>query len=89
MGRSVLREIIDLRNENTRTFQVMLLDNNKSEKVEIHEENEIDFPRVQEHLQQGGSVFITSKPSQKIKQPTSQQKRRATKTVTAFYYDHV
>jgi hypothetical protein len=89
MGTSVLREIIDLRNEKTRIFQVMLLDNNKTKQVEIHEENEVDFPRVQEHLQRGGSVFITSKPSQKISPPTPQQKRRATRTVTAFYYDHV
>jgi hypothetical protein len=89
----VLRELVELKSEKTRTFQVMLLDNDASNQVEVHEEREISIPRIQEHLKRGGSVFITSKPSQKIELPTMrdkvQQRRRATKTVTAFYFDHV
>jgi hypothetical protein len=89
----MLRELVELKSEKTRTFQVMLLDNNASNKVEIHEEREVSFPRIQEHLQNGGSVFITSKALQKVGLPTTprkaQQRRRATKTVTAFYFDHL
>jgi hypothetical protein len=85
--------LVELKSEKTRTFQVMLLGNDASSDVEVHEEAEISFPRIQEHLQRGGSVFITSKPSQKIGLPTMrgnvQPRRRATKTVTAFYFDHV
>jgi hypothetical protein len=84
----VLREIIETKNENIPTYQILLLCNDASKQVEIHEEKDVDFPRIQEHLQQGGSVFITSKPSQKITPPKT-QRRRALRTVTAFYFDHV
>jgi hypothetical protein len=71
----------------------MLLGNDADNEVEVHEESEVSFQRIQEHLQNGGSVFITSKPSQKIELTTMQkkapQRRRATRTVTAFYFDHV
>jgi hypothetical protein len=86
----MLRELIETKN--VPTFQVMLLRNDASEDVEIHEGREIDFSRIQEHLQCGGSVFITSKPSQKITFPLQDgraQRRRALRTVTAFYFDHV
>lgn len=89
----MLRELVEIENEKARTFQVMLLRNDASKQVEVHEAREVDFSRIQDHLQRGGSVFITSKPSQKIAPPTLQerraQRRRATRTVTAFYFDHV
>ncbi len=89
----MLRELVEIKGEKDRTFQVMLLDNDVNSQVEVHEEKEVTFQRIQEHLQRGGSVFITSKPSQKIRLPTMlakvPQRRRATKTVTAFYFDHV
>ena len=85
--------LVELKGEKIRTFQVMLLDNDSANEVEVHEEAEVSFARIQEHLQRGGSVFITSKPSQKIRLPTVPgkvpQRRRTTKTVTAFYFDHV
>jgi len=84
--------LVEIKDEKTRTFQVMLLDNDTNNQVEVHEEAEISFSRIQEHLQRGGSVFITSKPSQKMELSTMTgkvQRRRATKTVTAFYFDHV
>jgi hypothetical protein len=85
--------LVEIKSEKTRTFQVLLLDNDASSEVEVHEETEVSFPRIQEHLQRGGSVFITSKRSQKIGLPTTHEKvpqrRRAAKTVTAFYFDHV
>jgi hypothetical protein len=94
MGRSMLREMVQIENEKARKFQVMLLCNDASKNVEVHEGGEIDYSTIQTHLQRGGSVFITSKPSQKLPIPTFQQKRarqkrRALRTVTAFYFNHV
>jgi hypothetical protein len=47
-------------------FQVLLLNNNKSQDVEVQESEQVDFIQVKEHLKNGGSVFITSKNTQKI-----------------------
>lgn len=47
-------------------FQALFLHNNNKRDVEVLEGNQIDFGRVQEHLRKGGSVFITSKKSQKL-----------------------
>lgn len=46
-------------------FQILLLDNDNSEDVEVQEANQVNFLQVKEHLRNGGSVFITSKDSQK------------------------
>lgn len=50
-------------------FQVLLLDNNQSQDVAVTEAEQVDFCQVKEHLQNGGSVFITSRDSQKIQYP--------------------
>jgi hypothetical protein len=47
-------------------FQALFLHNNKRHDVEVLEDKKIDFHRVQEHLKNGGSGFITSKESQKL-----------------------
>lgn len=47
-------------------FQVLLLANNRSQDVEVQESEQVDFSQVKEHLKNGGSVFITSKNTQKI-----------------------
>jgi len=93
-GESMLRELIDIKTEKTPLFQVMLLRNDAAQEVEVHEGENVDFLRIQDHLKQGGSVFITSKCSQKLSGPTLKQrrasrKRSAMRTVTAFYFDHV
>lgn len=49
-------------------FQVLLLHNDK-EDVEVQEAQQVDFFQVKKHLKNGGSVFITSKGSQKISFP--------------------
>ncbi len=88
----MLKELVETKNEKTPTYQIMLLCNDATNQVEVHEERDVDFPRIQEHLQLGGSVFITSKPSQKISPPALNKRvgrRRALRTVTAFYFDHV
>ncbi len=51
------------------TFQVLLLDNDESQDVEVRETEQVDFCQVKEHLKNGGSVFITSKGSQKMRYP--------------------
>ena len=55
-------------NKKTKTpvFQVLLLDNDASEDVEVQEATRVNFLQVKEHLRNGGSVFITSKRSQKL-----------------------
>ncbi len=50
-------------------FQVLLLDNNATDDVEVQEAAEVNFCQVKEHLKNGGSVFITSKNTQKIESP--------------------
>jgi hypothetical protein len=52
-------------------FQVLLLDKGASADVEVQEAAQVDFLQVKEHLRNGGSVFITSKDSQKIVYPKS------------------
>lgn len=90
----MLRELIQIENTKECTFQTMLLTNDASREVEVHESQEVDFGRIQEHLKRGGSVFITSKLSQKLPLPTvpgrrAPRKRKAVRTVTALYFDHV
>jgi hypothetical protein len=62
----MLKSIITVKKEKPRLFQVLLLNNDESDDVEVEEAEHVDFERVEEHLTHGGSVFITSKHSQKI-----------------------
>jgi hypothetical protein len=48
------------------TFQVLLIDNNANDDVRVQEAEYVDFYNVKQHLKNGGSVFITSKNTQKI-----------------------
>ena len=65
----MLNKFFAVKKEKSPLFQVMLLDNDTSQDVEVQEAEQIDFMRVKEHLANGGSVFITSKNSQKIIRP--------------------
>lgn len=89
----MLRGLLQVNSDKSRMFQVLLLRNDASQEVEIQESKDIDFLRVQEHLKKGGSVFITSKNSQKLN-ITEEMKRACRnrikrKTATAFYFNHV
>ena len=64
-----MKESIQRKRERPQVFQALFLNNDKSQNVEVQEAQQIDFMRVQEHLERGGSVFITSKNSQKLKMP--------------------
>ena len=81
----MLKSLIEVKKENCRMFQVLLLNNDASQEVEVQEGKHVDFLKVQEHLAHGGSVFITSKNSQKIAPPKEKNARR----VTALYLDHL
>lgn len=61
------RLLILTENKKTTTpvFQVLLLNNDESKDVKVHEAKRVDFLTVKAHLQNGGSVFITSKSMQK------------------------
>ena len=61
-------------------FQVLLLDNGDSEDVEVQEAKQVDFFQVKEHLKNGGSVFITSKGSQKLIYPKAKAQLNYTKS---------
>jgi hypothetical protein len=50
-------------------YQVLLLNNGKSQDVRVQETDRIDFNQVEDHLKHGGSIFITSERSQKLTQP--------------------
>jgi hypothetical protein len=82
-------------------FQALFLSNDKGEKVEVLEDERIDFAKVQKHLESGGSIFITSKNSQKLrlKLPSRAKlakkakrlhfRKKNTKTITGYYVDHL
>jgi hypothetical protein len=62
-------------------FQVLLLDNNSpNQDVVVHESDEVDFCHVKEHLNNGGSVFITSKNKQKIILPKTKAQQNYNKS---------
>ena len=73
-------------------FQVLLLDNDGSEDVEVQEAKHVDFFQVKEHLKNGGSVFITSKHSQKLVRPKIQAQlnyNKSRKNYGALFQQHL
>lgn len=88
----MLKEMLEVKKEKPRVFQVLLLRNDASREVEVQEAEEVDFLRVQEHLKLGGSVFITSKNSQKLYVPEEKKKAHHNtnelKTIT-LYLDNI
>lgn len=89
----MLKEINEIEMEKSRVFQVLLLQNDASLEVEIEEGKKVDFLRVQNHLNQGGSVFITSKNSQKLnllkKKERICRNTNETKTLENCYFHHL
>ena len=62
-----------------------MLNNNKSQDVEVQESEQVDFSQVKEHLENGGSVFITSKNTQKMSyRKTKAQRSLAPNQKTQF-----
>jgi hypothetical protein len=70
LGREIfLSKLISNKKTRIPTFQVLLIDNDASEDIEVQESKQVDFFQVKKHLKNGGSVFITSKHSQKLVHP--------------------
>lgn len=86
-------ELVEIKGEKPQTFQVVFLRNDCSQEVEVHEAEQVDFLKIQEHLKRGESVFITSKNSQKLKAPREKDVRKVeSKTNSrgqAFYFNHL
>lgn len=61
-------------------FQVLLLDNDENQEVEVQEAGQVDFYQVKEHLKNGGSVFITSKNTQKMPYPKAKAQQNYSKS---------
>jgi hypothetical protein len=88
----MLRKMLKIKKMKPPKFQVLFLRNDESQEVEVQEVKEVDFLTVQERLEHGESVFITSKNSQKVIAPKPKNqmpKSMKTKFVTAFYLDRV
>lgn len=71
---------------------MLLLDNDNNLDVTVQESSQVDFGTVKRHLKNGGSVFITSKSSQKIHFPKSRAQTnlvRARKNVGSLFRRHV
>jgi hypothetical protein len=70
----MMSKLVEFKGEKPQTFQVVFLRNDCSQEVEVHEAEQVDFLKIQDHLERGESVFITSKNSQKLK--AAREKRR-------------
>jgi hypothetical protein len=87
----MLRQVLQTKKKPPR-FQVLFLQNSACQQVEVHEVEQVDFTEVLNRLEQGESVFITSKRSQKLNPPkpkSNMNQPAKTKLVNAFYLDHV
>jgi len=63
----MLKEPFQDKKQKQRLFQSLFLSNGGNQEVVVFEDDYIDFDEVQKHLDDGGSVFITSKNSQKLR----------------------
>jgi hypothetical protein len=87
----MLRRILKVNRHNSK-FQVLFLRNDNSQEVEVHEVGHVDFLTVQQRLEHGESVFITSRKSQMISAPKEKRpssRNMKTKLVKAFYFEGV
>jgi hypothetical protein len=69
---------------------VFFLHNDPTQAVEIHEVGQVDYFAIQQHLEQGESIFITSEEAQKITanyEETTFEKVK-TRLVTVFRFDN-
>ena len=87
----MLSKMLAIKKVKPQKFQVLFLRNDANQDVEVHEVKQVDFLTIQERLEQGESVFITSRDSHKVSPPKQKNplpKSMKTKLVTAFYIDH-
>jgi len=86
-------EIVEFKGTKPQTFQVVFLRNDCNQEVEVLEAKQVDFLDIQERLERGESVFITSKSSQKLQAPRGKDGRNVdSKTKSrrqSFYFNHI
>lgn len=81
-------KMLEVKRAKPNKFQVLFLRNDPEEEVLVHEVKQVDFLTVQEHLEHGESIFITSKGTQKLKSPKNRCRRSVkTRLVTAWNLD--
>jgi hypothetical protein len=89
----MMSKLVEFKGEKPQTFQVVFLRNDCSQEVEVHEAEQVDFLKIQEHLERGESVFITSKNSQKLKAAREKDVRKVESKTNprgqAFYFNHL
>jgi len=61
----MLSDVFEIQDEKP-LFQVIFLKNDVYQSVWIEEVDEINFSEIREHLKKGESIFITSKPKNKL-----------------------
>ena len=81
-----MKNLIANKKTKTPVFQVLLLDNDASQDVEVQEAEQVNFCQVKEHLKNGGSVFITSKESQKMVYPKAKAQLNYSKSRRNYGY---
>jgi hypothetical protein len=70
---------------------VFFLHNDPTQAVEVHEVGQVDYLTIQQHLEQGESIFITSKDDQKITATDEKEnmcQTLKTRLVTIFRFDN-
>lgn len=88
---NVMEEEFEIEGDKSELFQVLLL--HEEDLVEVKEAKNVDFLEVRDHLLMGGSVFITSKASQKLRIPKkadfTNRNTNEIKTIATFFIDHI
>jgi hypothetical protein len=87
----MLSRILKNKKTKERCYEVLFLQNNANEDVEVHQVKHVDFLTVKERLEQGESVFITSRSAQKLVPSSKKSKTRSleTRMVTAFNFEPI
>lgn len=80
--------MLDIEKIKPKSFQVLFLHDDPSQNVEVHEVGQIDYFAVQRHLEQGESVFITSKAAEKINPTDPVCQKMKTRLVTVLKFDN-
>jgi hypothetical protein len=89
---NILRNLLSNKKPKAPIFQVLLLDNDANEDIEVQEATQVDFLQVKEHLRNGGSVFITTKDSQKMVYPKTKAQlnyNRSRRSYGALFRQHL
>ena len=77
--------VFEVHEEEKPKFQLIFLKDDEDQSVEVVEVEKIVFTEVEKHLEQGESVFITTKQKKKLKPNLIAKESRA----EILYFGHV